>query len=566
MQRLNRGVLLAALAVPWLFIWQGLDFTDQGYLATGYRCFLRHPEATEDSAHMWLTNLIGATWDALFGGLGLLSLRALWALCMSLGMLLAFRLARSLTSERAAALGTLAASIFLSDRRETWFSYNTCSSLILACAAACVVWGVARREPRLLFSAGGLLGIAPFARFPSLLALALLSTPVFAALLEPERRRALARDLSTMLLGVAAGAGLILLLVRLRGDWALYSHGVRSLFMPTMQKGGYSLHDLMTLFVKDQSRALGWGAFVCAVATGTARVLQRAPVLIGWSVLLLAGAIGIFSLTSMDKTWRWVVPGTTYFVLLGLALGVWRQDRSVRVAAWAVLIVVLVAPLGSDNGIKNAHMGLWLAIPLVIAVLHDLASSWLVGQGQKLAFGAALVLSGEGVHHAYNYTYRDAPRVRLRSSVRHPQLRAQFTTPARAKVVQEVLDALEKRVAPGDLLLAYEGTPLLQYLTKTRPYLNRPWIMGWERGEVTARLVTEAERRSDCLPVVVVTLKGTDSADWPRGNRKLKSHAEQVGTRKVLRAFLRRHGYERQWGNGFFEILEAPGSKRAACR
>src|SRR4051812_34152039 len=98
MKRADRFALAAALAVPWFFIWQGLDFTDQGYLLTGYRCFFRHPEVTEDSTSLWLTNLVGAIWDAMFGWCGLLGMRALWALCSSLGMLLAFRALSRLTS------------------------------------------------------------------------------------------------------------------------------------------------------------------------------------------------------------------------------------------------------------------------------------------------------------------------------------------------------------------------------------------------------------------------------------------------------------------------------------
>src|SRR6185503_16199319 len=100
----SRFLLGAAMGWPWLFIWQGLDFTDQGYLLTSYRCFFRHPEVTEDAGSTWLTNLIGAVWDALFGKWGVVSIRALWAVCLSLGLLLAFRLVRRVSSERAAAL------------------------------------------------------------------------------------------------------------------------------------------------------------------------------------------------------------------------------------------------------------------------------------------------------------------------------------------------------------------------------------------------------------------------------------------------------------------------------
>ncbi|HVZ32917.1 MAG TPA: hypothetical protein VG963_10845, partial [Polyangiaceae bacterium] len=153
-----------AAALPWLFIWQGLDFTDQGYLLTGYRCFFRHPEATEESGHMWLTNLVGAVWDALFGWLGVVGMRALWALTMSVCIVLAFRLLRSLTTERAAALAVLVSSVFLSDRHATWFSYNSFSTLIFVVVAVCLSIGIWRSQARWLFAAGVGIGLAPFAR------------------------------------------------------------------------------------------------------------------------------------------------------------------------------------------------------------------------------------------------------------------------------------------------------------------------------------------------------------------------------------------------------------------
>lgn len=566
MTRTSRLALAGALALPWLFIWQGLDFTDQGYLATGYRCFFRHPEVTEDSGHMWLTNLVGATWDALFGGLGVLSIRALWAACMSLGMWLAFRLARSVSNERAAALAVLVASAFLSDRRETWFSYNTASSTLFAGAAVCLAFGIARRSRSWLFAAGVLMGLGPFARFPNVLAFALPSALGLAAWIERERRRELLRDAGACVLGIAAGAAGVLLCIYAKGDAGLYWRGVQSLFAPSMQEAGYATESLFDNFLRDQARALAWGLGVCAFGAGLARLLKLLPSAVGWLLMALCSAAGIFGLTQSEEPWRWVVPGTTYFVLAGLALGVWQRSLELRVAAWLALIVVLIAPLGSNNGIKNAHMGLWLALPLVLASLRDLGEDWLAGQGPKLALILAVVLGGEAVHRAATYTYRDGDRSALVAAVSHPQLRGQYTTPQRARVVSEVLSALEQRVAPGDYLLAYEGTPLLQYLTRTRPYLNRPWLMGWERGDVIQQLAAEAPGRTGCLPVAVVTLKSTRGADWPQRARRLEERQPQRGARKALKAFLRAHRYKRKWTNGFFEILEPPNEGRLRCR
>jgi hypothetical protein len=132
--------------------------------------------------------------------------------------------------------------------------------------------------------------------------------------------------------------------------------------------------------------------------------------------------------------------------------------------------------------------------------------------------------------------------------------------------VGEVLTALESRVAPDDYLLAYEGTPLLQYLTRTRPYLNRPWLMAYESGEVVAQLAREAPQRTGCLPVTVVTTKSARGFEWPDRAQPLESREPYAGVRRALTAFLREHGYTRTWSNGYFEILEPPPEQRVRCR
>jgi hypothetical protein len=563
--RLQRPALWGALAVPWLFIWQGMDFTDQGYLLTGYRCFFRHPEATEDSANLWLTNFVGATWDALFGGLGVVGMRALWALCMSLCVLLAFRLARALTSEPAAAVSALVTSAFLSDRHATWFSYNALSTLTFTCAAACLIRGIRQRSAGWLFAAGAWMGLGPFARLPNVLACAFVAALGLAALLQPERRGRLPRDLLVTVLGIASGACGMLALIYVRGDAPQYFRSVLGLFAPSAQSAGYSAQSLLGAFVRDEGLALAWGLGVCMGAAGLAYVFFRKPA--SARVLMpIACALGVFALTHKSQSWRWIVTGTSYFVLAAVVFGAWKRSAELRVAAFVLLLLVLIAPLGSNLGIKNAHIGLWFALPLTLALLYTLDVAWLWGQGPKLALLGSLVLCGEALYQAATYTYRDSARSRLTTSVDHPQLRAQYTTPARAKIVGEVLAALEQRVAPGDYLLAYEGTPLLQYLTRTRPYLDRPWLMAYESGDVIAQRAREAPSRTGCLPVAVVSTKTTRSFEWPEHNLPLEGRPPHPGQRVALTAFLNEHGYTRTWSDGFFEILEPPIERRARCR
>ena len=562
----DRLRLAGALGLPWLFIWQGLDFTDQGYVLTGYRSFFRHPEVTADSGGLWLTNLIGASWDAAFGSLGVVGMRALWALCMSVGLLLAFRLARQLTNPSAAALGVFAASLFLSNRRETWFSYNTSTSLLFAAATLCLVEGIARQSRRRLFAGGALLGVLPFARFPNILGLVLPVGLALAAWLDQERRPRLARDVGATLLGIVCGAGGVIALIHVRGDATLVATSIQDLFAPSWQAAGYAPSALLDKFVSDQSNALGLGLGVCLAAAVLARLLAKLPGSVAWAVAVACGALAAFALSTNKDSWRFVVSGVAYWALGAVAFGMWRRSLALRVACGVSLLVLIVAPLGSNNGIRGAHMGMWLALPLLLAVLYALEDQWLNGQGRRLALVVCLAVAGEGLYQTTTYTYRDAARSRLRAPVAHAQLRWQYTTKERAKVVEEVLSALEQRVKPGDYLLAYEGTPLLQYLTRTRPYLNRPWLMGAENGAVVAELAAQAPQRTGCLPVAVQSLKTTRSMAWPRAARSLEQKEPQRGTRKAIKAFLRQHDYHQTWRNEFFSIWEPPAEKRTGCR
>ncbi|HKY38350.1 MAG TPA: hypothetical protein VJN18_20545 [Polyangiaceae bacterium] len=566
MTRLDRLALGGAAAIPWLFIWQGLDFTDQGYSLTNYRCFLRHPEATADSGALWLTNLIGALWDAAFGGWGVVGMRALWALCLSVGMLLAFRLLRELTSERAAALAVLVSSAFLANRRETWFSYNTSTSLLLVAAAFCLISGIINRRPKLLFGAGVWIGVLPFARFPNVLAVALLAAPAFVALIDAERRPRLLRDLGLTALGVAAGVAGTLALIYLRGDARLVFDAIADLFAPSAAKAGYGTTTLLEQVLSDHGRALAAGLAVCVVGALLARLLSYDNPYGTWILLVSVASLMIWGLYKTDEYWRFFVVGTTYWVLGAVACGLWKLSIAVRVACFAALVVVFIAPLGSGNGIKNAHMGLWLGLPLLLALLFALQAPRVWGQGFKLALLAGVVLLGEAGHRAAVYTYRDAPRARLVARVNHPQLRAQFTTPARAQVVQEVLDQLKKRVKRGDYLLAYEGTPLLYYLTKTRPYLNRPWPMSAAMSFGLGPVVQQAPKLTGCLPVAVLTTKTTRTFGWPEVNNRLEQRKPIQQARKAIRSFLRRYDYSQSWRNDFFVIVEPPPDKRSRCR
>jgi hypothetical protein len=560
MARSNTLLLATALVLPWLFIWQGVDVTDQGYLFTIYRCFLRHPEAVAHTSHMWLTNTIGGVWDLLFGRFGAVSLRALWALCTSLGVFLSFRAVRRCCGERAAVLGVLVVSMFLAGRRETWFSYNTSTALLSAAAAATLFQALCKRDLRGLLLAGFFLGLSPFARLSNVLHAAMLTAVLFAALLDRSRVRALPRELGAGIAGYLLGVAMALVSMRALGHWAYFWQAAYDLLHPTSPSVSHGIGSLIRQLVHETLLAVPAGLSVLGFGAAVFKLAPRLPKPLALGLYALLVGVGIYALTYFGhhttvEPWTWFVIGPCYVVLASVALGLLGQSFEVRLACFIGLVALFVTPIGSDNGIRAWFLGVTFALPLTLAVLFS-AGTEARAPLRALAIVAGLTVMGESIDRALVYSYRDRPRSELWTPVGHPQLYAQLTTPARAKVLREVLSALEQRVGRGDYLLAYDGTPLLQYLTFTRPYTGRPWMMTDDDPAAVPGMLRTALGTSKCLPVAVRSLGSARSNDWPAKRRK--PERKQAGTRKAITRFLKQHDYRPTWQNAYFEILEPP--------
>ena len=60
-----------------IFIFQGIDFLDEGFTATFYQQFFNDPSSVEYNFMFWLSGLIGGTFTYLFPNTGLFGLRFL---------------------------------------------------------------------------------------------------------------------------------------------------------------------------------------------------------------------------------------------------------------------------------------------------------------------------------------------------------------------------------------------------------------------------------------------------------------------------------------------------------
>jgi hypothetical protein len=332
---------------------------------------------------------------------------------------------------------------------------------------------------------------------------------------------------------------------------------------------GHGSSALLSQLVSDQTAAVLSGLGSVAVLGMVQVATFKLPRAVRLAVLAVLAAGCIYGLGNFDggsdpEHWRTFVLGACEIMLALVALGAFKVSLALRIAAFLCLVELVFTPIGSDQGTRNAHWGMWVSLPFVIALPLALeGTARRLGSVGQWAVVFASIVAGEGLVRARTYTYREGPRELLTHAIPQPQLRGLRTTAERAKVLDEVVDALNARVAPGDYLLTSESTPLLLYLSRTRPYLGIPWIMVDENPAELKELFARAPREKGCVPVLVRARGNTRRGEWPNNARKGvdRKHAP---ARKVIASFLKAHDYRVTWRNSYFEILEPPSGK--GCR
>ena len=73
----TNSLILMLIIYPMLFMWQGIDLTDQGYALTTYQRIFDDPPTVLDKLTLfyWLSAVIGGLWNQIFGGLGALAFK-----------------------------------------------------------------------------------------------------------------------------------------------------------------------------------------------------------------------------------------------------------------------------------------------------------------------------------------------------------------------------------------------------------------------------------------------------------------------------------------------------------
>ena len=544
-----------------LFVWQGLDFTDMGFSLTLYQQFYTAPEANSFALLNWLTAFIGHWLGESLGG-SVVSYKLVASAVLATTGVLAYQALRAIFGHHGLiAFFVFIAFLFSTKAAGNWINYNNLTALFYTLGGILLFFGLIRERRILVSLAGGVLAASLFIRFPNLLGMGLVVTIFIYGWLQKWSLQWILAWSGYFLLGWIVGfLGLVLLIVAHDHQ----DHVLLSLSMlfekATDNDSSHSGTGLITLFLRDHLMAFLSASVTLAIGSMVLKVAIARPKLIQWIIYISAG---LLLMIALHFTWQWLIPGLLYLGLFWIVAQEWKHRDDLVLLAFIALAILICAPLGSGNGIRNAIYAQWLALPLVLAWLcrsPEYATPLPFVPETRVARLAGAILSVTLMVYSLSiswfYTYRDSKdRTALVYSLNHPLLVGTYTTKERADMVNDLLGVLPQYVRSGDAVLAYPSLPTLHYVTHTQPWLGNSWPVLYEKQKMETKLV-EKMASDKFLPVVVRSLGDTRNRDWPINASRNRNHPGEESW-QVLDEFVVNQGYRSVWHNDFFEVLVA---------
>jgi hypothetical protein len=567
-------IVFLIAAYPLLFIRQGLDFTDMGYWLSNYNLIFTHPHQVVYGFSCYLSEIIGGVWLFLFGWAGVISIKLGYAAVLYITIFCVYQVLKDFFSKTHVALMLFLTLIFITKSSANWVSYNNLTALFYVLSGLFLYRSINDRTKASCFVAGFIIATCVFVRISNILVVFLLLLPVYYDLRIKNRSRNLS-DYGFRGLGFLSGLAGVSGLMLLCGHLKIFINSLISLFnLAASSESFHSGDHLFDIFINDHIATFKIGGVILFLYLSGILVFflfrfvnnNILKALLG----IAAGSLCYYYTPALEPVFKnWFefrifeFTGVLYILLLIFFLwSIFRHGREKEEFLILLsILILLMAPLGSSNGIRNSVYGMWFAISVAGCFLLQIDNIRIAN------ITAVTIILIYSVTTAWQYTYRDSSereRMKMTCSVEHPRLKGVLTTERRAEAVQQLLDVIPEYVKKGDFLFAVEHIPLLYYLTGTLPYISNSWPLIYSDNEFKSGL-EKAEKKIDSMPVIVRSKVNTRNLNWPEKSAYfgVPFICRHRNKREMLNDFVVKFNYKKEWESNSFEIWK-PGSNTSA--
>jgi len=563
------SVLIVFLLVwQFLLIFQGLDLADTGFHLSSFRFIFDDPYSVQYSMMYWLSEVCGHFWMSLLSGGGLLWARIGSVFFVSFSFFTYYQLLRKLIGDRNSVIGLGVTLIFILLGGPECLNYDIFTTFGFAIGVLALFQGLVKSNPFLMFLSGFVFGISVFFKLSNLSALLfVLAIPVW-HFLNNKNWKNLLVHLASWFTGLVAGMALILLFIRISGQWELFFDNLK--FISSMGNDAQSSHGLKPMlisYLKGYFNAFVMVILFMALLWFVLKTIGKRITHVSASVILVGSFAIILTAFFGDVFWskiRYLFLGL--MIIHGIVLLVNRKaGRELRLLAMLGLILMFVAPLGSDSGLDKSIWGMWILGPLLLTLPEGktFSGSNYLAQPQLLfvkTILGVLVLS-TAIVHAWQTPYFDAgSRFDKIATINNPDLKLIYTSPKRAKVIEELVQNGFPNISNEKYLLSFIEIPMVNYLSDKAPFISTSWPKLYYNPEKFRLKLEEAQQIRKEFPAIIRQKQNTMLNDWPRvGDDNYLNYPENLSKwpehGKILNEFLTRNNYQVVWENEMFQIL-----------
>lgn len=563
------------VSIQIILAFQGFDVCDEGFSLSFYQQFFANPESVEYNFVYWLSGVIGGLWYLLFEEGGILWFRLLAIIFNTSIFILSYNLLKNAIRKEYVLIG-LSMVLFVNHFGYLAFYYNQLSALITVIGASFLIKGISKKSLILIGVAGIIVGINVFSRLPNITLLGWVIIIPFFAYLKGESLKNTIKPILLFILGAFFGVILVLIIMYFTGHLDIMKRASLSIInLSKTEDSGHNLLSMFGTYIYNYKKVFKFFSFITFISIGIVAVENMLKLKKYVKVILYSISFLMFFLI-FKKGGIHVLYAMGFIGVFSVLINK-QKSIHLRTLALVALLTMVLLPLGSSGGMYDSgYMWVWLSVPFFIDFLFGLGKTNLTIQGknnkvsifisQSLMKNIRLVIVlSFFVSKAYsisNEAYFDAgSRFDKIYTIDSKLARNIYTTKERATVVNELLFNLEKYVKPNDYLLAYDCIPMVNFLTKTKPYMYNPWVWIYDEYSFENK-IKMAEKDITILPVVVqqkfstiggFSLPMLDYMGETKENTFIYNSARTIR----MNRFLKRNDYKVVWSNQYFNIYKS---------
>lgn len=547
-------VLLLLVLYQLLGVFFGMDVADAGFYLTFYDNIFSSPSSVEYNFMYYLSGVIGGAFQQMFPSMGMCGMRLLGVAFNTLCGIVLYLTLRRHVDERALTLGcALVVTTFIAPPYT--LCYDLCTIVFYVLAISLLWRGMERDRTWMAALAGVMAGLNILVRIPNVLGLSMAVLPLLRHWCWPRVttwRRAAGLTLS-FLAGAAVAVAMVLACMPEAHNTCLLNvlHDLRDIAGDDSGTASHTTGHMIMVQLQFYATEL-WVAVKLAVAVGLywwAHARVR-PAWLSWLLRLAGLALLVWLVMRMhplQPLWVMCMAGAVMVII-----GQWRCRGALTWMAVLGIGMMLVMPLGSDGAYNNGTIIAWAIAPV--------AALWWLHRSRRASALALIAVCA--VRMVTGGAYFDGgPLWHKRYTVDNDRAACIYTTRERADVLNTLLRGIKPHVKPGTTLMAYGSTPLINYLTRTRPYIGCSWVEQLSAPMLEKKL---AHGPKTGYPLVLQQKFNTIGMYWSEpsaGYRTDYGHQDTYRDNsklEVLNRFLDQGGYRVIYEDSHF-VLYQPG-------